>query len=200
MYLSTGGIACGKSTVSSVLQESGCHLIDADEVARQVQQPGHSAYLQIVAKFGAAVLDSDGTINRAALGSVVFGKTDKNRRALQELNAIMHPAIAKDCLWQLVHHGLLRGRRVVYDAALMAESGTWMACWPQVLNIQVKPEVQVARLMKRNSLTETEAKARVAVQASPEHRQSVANKTIDNSYGSIEDLQYKAMQAVANWL
>jgi len=185
--------------VSSVLQASGCHLIDADQVARLVQQPGQAAYLKIVAAFGATVLSSDGTINRTVLGSMVFGKSDSTKWALQQLNSIMHPAIASECLRQLVYHGLLRGQCIVYDAALMAESGTWMVCWPQVLNIHARPEVQVARLMQRSSLTETEAKARVAVQAPPEHRQRVANKSIDNSAGSIEELQHKAMQAVASW-
>ncbi len=174
-------------------------MIDADQVARLVQEPGQHAYHAIVSAFGADVLNEDGSINRTALGSKVFGGTESHKKALRQLNAIVHPAIASECLKQLLYHGLLRGRCVVYDAALMAESGTWAVCWPQVLNIHVKPEVQVSRLMHRNALTEQEARARVAVQASPERRQRIANATIDNSHGSIEQLQHSALQRVSTW-
>jgi dephospho-CoA kinase len=165
-----------------------------------VQQPGKSAYLGIVSAFGRDILNNDGTINRAALGALVFGSKSTCKAALKQLNSIVHPAIARECLTQLVYHGLCRGQSTVYDAALMAESGTWALCWPQVINIHVGPVTQIARLMQRNSMTELDARARVAVQASPENRRLIANRTVDNSCGSIEQLQHEILAVASAWL
>lgn len=196
----TGGIACGKSTVTQVFKQVGMHIIDADRISRAVQAPGGPAFQPLIAAFGHGILTPEGDIDRPALGKLVFGDSAACIAARKRLNSIMHAAIARECLWQLLVRGVWEGRQVVYDAALMAETGSWLLAWPQVLVLHCDRAVQLQRLAARDGLSPADAEARVASQAPPAKRLSIANKVLDSSRGTPAELQAAALQAVQSWV
>jgi dephospho-CoA kinase len=117
----TGGIATGKSTVSTLLKASNIPIIDADVIARQVVEPGTTALARIKATFGNQVLFPDGTIDRKKLGSIIF--TDESQR--KKLNAIVHPAVRRTMLWQVLISWIRGCKYCVVDVPLLIESGLW---------------------------------------------------------------------------
>ncbi|MGQ9897958.1 MAG: dephospho-CoA kinase [Acidobacteriota bacterium] len=175
----TGSIAVGKSYVSSILRELGCHVFDADEMARAVVQPGMPALDDIVAAFGPEVLAADGTLDRAKLGRLVFADTAARSR----LNAIVHPRVhaEQDRLLREIEARDRQGIAVV-DAALLIESGGYRR-FDVVVVVWCRPEVQLARLMARNGLSPEEAAQRVAAQMSSEEKRRYADFEIDTSEG-----------------
>ncbi|GAA2101543.1 dephospho-CoA kinase [Actinomadura alba] len=176
----TGGIGSGKSEVSKRLVALGAELIDADLIAREVVRPGTPGLAAIVAEFGEGILLPDGTLDRPALGSIVFA--DDERRAA--LNAITHPLIARRSAELL--EAAAPGAVVVFDMPLLVEKGL-AGLQDVVVVVDVPVEVQVERLMERRGMTEADARARIAAQASREQRRAVATHVIDNS-GSLEEL------------
>ena len=117
----TGGIATGKSTVSKQLQSFGLPVVDADLIARQVVSPGTPALAKIVKHFGEDILQADGTLDRPKLGAIVFN--DEAQRKV--LNGIVHPAVWKAILLEVVGHWL-RGKKIcVLDVPLLVEGGMW---------------------------------------------------------------------------
>ncbi|KIJ34681.1 hypothetical protein M422DRAFT_181728, partial [Sphaerobolus stellatus SS14] len=120
----TGGIATGKSTVSTLLKSYGIPVIDADVLAREVVAPGTRGLSQIVKEFGQDILKDDGTLNRPKLGDVVFRDESKRKK----LNAIVHPAVRRAMLWS-VFKCWMRGERLcVLDVPLLIEAGLWKWC------------------------------------------------------------------------
>ncbi|MBC6462751.1 dephospho-CoA kinase [Actinomadura sp. HBU206391] len=176
----TGGIGSGKSEVSKRLVALGAELIDADLIAREVVRPGTPGLAAIVAEFGEGVLLPDGTLDRPGLGSIVFA--DEERRAA--LNAITHPLIGRRS--QELLEAAAPDAVVVYDMPLLVENGL-AGMHDVVVVVDVPVEVQVERLTARRGMTEGDARARIAAQASREQRRAVATHVIDNS-GSLEDL------------
>lgn len=173
----TGSIAVGKSFVSGVLRELGCRVIDADEVARRVVEPGAEGLRRVAEAFGPGVLRGDGTLDRAALGAVVFG--DEGRRKL--LNSILHPLIMAEQDEQLRRWEREDPRGVaVVDAALLIESGGYKR-FDKVVVVHCRPELQVGRLMRRNGLSREEAERRIAAQMPQEEKLRHADYTIDTS-------------------
>lgn len=177
----TGGIASGKSTVAAMLRELGAHIVDADQLARQVVEPGTPALAEIAARFGPGVLQPDGTLDRKKLGAIVFADAD----ARQALNRITHPRIAaagQEAIARLAARGV---NPVIYEAALIVENQlhTWMH---GLIVVSVPPEVQRARLMARDHLDEDAARARIAAQLPLAKKVAVADHVIDNS-GTLED-------------
>ena len=175
----TGSIAVGKSFVSSVFAELGCHLLDADQTAREVVNPGTPGLAAVVSEFGEQVLLDDGTLNRSYLGSLVFGDEPKRQR----LNAILHPFIisSQDQVlreWELQDPDGI----AIVDAALMIESGGYKR-FDKLIVVHCRPEVQLERLMLRSGLSEGEAKARIASQMPQEEKQRFADLLIDTSDG-----------------
>ena len=188
----TGSIATGKSFVSGVLAELGCHVLDADEVARRVVEPGAAGLRAVVGAFGEEVLRADGTLDRARLGRVVFG--DEQKRRL--LNSLLHPLIIaeQDELlrsWELEDP---RGIGVV-DAALMIESGGH-ARFDKLVVVHCRPELQLQRLMRRNGYTREEAAARVAAQMPQEEKLRHADFPVDTSEG-FEDTRRQTAEVYA---
>ena len=178
----TGSIATGKSFVTSVLAELGCHVIDADKVARSVVEPGTEGLRAVVEAFGPGVLTPAGTLDRAKLGSIVFG--DEEKRKL--LNSILHPLIiaAQDAQltrWEVLHP---EGVAVV-DAALMIESGGYRR-FPKLIVVHCRPEVQKRRLIERDGLSPEEAERRIGAQMPQEEKLRYADFAIDTS-GSFEE-------------
>jgi dephospho-CoA kinase len=178
----TGGIATGKSYVLGVLRELGCEVIDADTVAHQAIEPGKSAYQEIVNEFGQAVLNKDGTINRAALGSIVFADQTKRER----LNAIVHPRVFEaQAEWFAAvaarnPHGI-----AVFDAALMIETGSHKR-FDKVVVVYCEPQLQLERLMARNNLSREQVEARINAQMPSAEKLKYADFSINTS-GSFEE-------------
>ncbi len=194
----TGSIAVGKSFVSGVLRELGCRVIDADEVARRVVEPGAEGLRRVVEAFGPGILKDDGTLDRPALGAVVFG--DEGRRKL--LNSILHPLIMAEQDEQLRRWEREEPRGVaVVDAALMIESGGYKR-FDKLVVVHCRPEAQLERLMRRNNLSREEAERRIASQMPQAEKLRYADFAVDTS-GDFEDTRrqteavYRELKALA---
>jgi dephospho-CoA kinase len=172
----TGGIAAGKSTVARQFEALGAPIVDADKLARDAVAKGSEGLAQIVEVFGEDVLLPDGTLDRKALGARVFA--DASLRA--RLNAITHPRIAELGSLQIAEHTRRGAPYVLYEAALIVENGLHRALQALVV-VSVDPVVQLARLIKRDGLSESEARARIAAQMPLEKKIEVADFVIDNS-------------------
>jgi dephospho-CoA kinase len=175
----TGSIAVGKSFVAGVFAELGCHVLDADQTAREVVLPG-SPGLQSVAKtFGEEILNADGTLNRQQMGALVFA--DEAKRL--QLNQILHPFIIarQDEILREWEKEDPEGIGMV-DAALMIESGGYKR-FDKLIVVHCRPEVQLERLMLRNGLSRAEAQRRIDSQMPQEEKQRFADYLIDTSDG-----------------
>ena len=175
----TGSIAVGKSFVLSVFSELGCQVLDADRTAREVVMPGTPGLAQIVREFGEGVLTADGALDRPKMASVVFA--DEEKRLL--LNSIVHPLVFE------VQDRWLREREAVdpdgiaiIDAALMIESGGYRR-FEKLIVVWCEPEIQFERLIKRDRMSEEEAKRRIASQMPQEEKKKYADFLIDTSGG-----------------
>ena len=169
----------GKSFVSGVLAELGCRVLDADETAREVVEPGSPALRDVAAKFGPEILQSDGTLDRQKLGAIVFA--DSAKRAA--LNSILHPYIIAQqdqCLreWEALDPNAI----AVVDAALMIESGGYKR-FDKLIVVHCRADVQVERLMARDNLDRAEAEKRIAAQMPQDEKKKFAGYLIDTSDG-----------------
>jgi dephospho-CoA kinase len=179
----TGGIACGKSTVAGFLRNRRLPVIDADEVAREVVSPGSEGLADIVAVFGPGVLDASGCLDRGKMGTLVF--TDDKARA--KLEAITHPLIRQQTQRRARDLAEQGDPMAAYEAALLVENGLADAFRPLVV-VVVEPATQIARLVARNSLTEEQARARIASQMPLREKASLADHVIDTGV-SLDDLR-----------
>lgn len=175
----TGSIAVGKSFVLGVLAELGCRVLDADQTARETVAPGTPGLKAVVEEFGTEVLQADGALDRAKVGALVFADEAKRQR----LNSILHPYIiaAQDeqlRRWEREDAGGI----AVVDAALMIESGSYRR-FDKLIVIHCRPEIQLRRLMARDSLTAEQAQQRIAAQMSQEEKKRHADYLIDTSDG-----------------
>ena len=173
----TGSIAVGKSYVCSVLAENGCHVLDADSVAREVVKAGSAGLESIVKHFGPNVLDETGGLDRSKLGAIVF--SDPAKRQL--LNSIVHPLVinAQDLWLSEMEKGSRDGIAVI-DAALMIESGGYKR-FDKLIVVWCRPDIQLNRLMLRDGLSEIEARKRIDAQMPQEEKKSYADFLIDTS-------------------
>ena len=186
----TGGMASGKSTVARVFASLGVPVLDADLVAREVVKPGTSALTELTAHFGDCILHADGTLNRKELGARVFGNAD----AVAFLNATTHPRIAEITAKKLAEFATSGTELACYDAALMFEKGLDANFKPVVL--VVAPEhVRIARIVARDSLSEAEARARIAVQLPDSEKQIRAQYTRNNN-ATLADVETQAAQVL----
>ena len=175
----TGGIACGKSTVTKTFRNHGIPMVDADLVARQVVEPGTNGLRSIVNVFGSEYLQSDGTLNRTKLGKICFA----DREARRQIETIMTPLINEEVRSQI--EKLHETHSVVgYDAALICEMGNADKYRPLIV-VECKQATQLERLMRRNNLTQDEAMARINAQMSVAEKIAMADYII-NTDGSIE--------------
>jgi dephospho-CoA kinase len=190
----TGGIGCGKTTVAAMMHELGCHVLDADEAAHQLIEPGGAAYDEVVREFGREVLDSAGCIDRAKLAAVVFADPAR----LARLNAIIHPRVfterARELrrLEQADPHGV-----AVIEAALLVEAGYYkqLDC---LIVVWCRPEQQFARLTDPalgRALTRDQAERRIASQLSVAEKRKLADYEIDAS-GTIEETRRQVVALV----
>ena len=175
----TGGIGAGKSTVAALLEAHGAVVTSADEISRDVVSPGSDGLAAVVAEFGDDVLTPAGTLDRRALGNLVFAD-DLSRARLEE---ILLPLIAAEA-WARME-AVPAGRVAVYDVPLLVE-GQMQDLFDLVIVVEAELEVRLERLAARG-MTRDEALARIAVQATDEERRAVADVVVSNS-GALEDL------------
>lgn len=175
----TGSIAVGKSFVAGIFAELGCHVLDADQTAREVVLPGSAGLRSVAEAFGADILNPDGTLNRQQMGALVFA--DEAKR--QQLNHILHPFIIarQDEILREWEKSDPEGIGIV-DAALMIESGGYRR-FDKLIVVHCRPEVQLERLMLRNGLSREEAQRRIDSQMPQEEKQRFADYLIDTSDG-----------------
>lgn len=178
----TGSIAVGKSTVCDIFRELGCHILDADQTAREVVEPGTDGLETVVEQFGKNILNADGSLDRAELGGIVFA--DKGKREL--LNSIIHPLVFKaqngwiESLEKADPNGI-----AIVDAALMIESGGYKR-FNKLIVVWCNADIQVARLMKRDGFSKEVARRRIDSQMPQEEKKKFADFLIDTS-GSVDE-------------
>jgi dephospho-CoA kinase len=195
----TGSIAVGKTFVTEVFRELGCFVLDADKSAREVVSPGTIGWRQIVENFGEAILASDGQIDRAKLGAIVFA--DEEKRLL--LNSIVHPLVFdRQNEWLAQIEAENPQAIAIIDAALMIESGGYKR-FDKIIVVWCQPETQIERLMKRNNFSRAEAEQRIAAQMPQEEKKRYADFLIDSSEGFDEarrqtETVFKKLAALAN--
>ncbi|HEY6660872.1 MAG TPA: dephospho-CoA kinase [Pyrinomonadaceae bacterium] len=175
----TGSIGVGKSFVASLFSELGCHVLDADQTAREVVMPGSRGLMAITQAFGDEIVNPDGTLNRKQLATVVFANEEKRQR----LNHILHPFIIarQDEILNEWEAEDPDGIGIV-DAALMIESGGYRR-FDKLTVVHCRPEVQLERLMLRDKLSRDEAQRRIDSQMPQEEKQKFADYLIDTSDG-----------------
>ncbi|WP_374403201.1 dephospho-CoA kinase [Frankia sp. Cj3] len=176
----TGGIGAGKSAVARMLAGHGAVVIDADAIAREVVAVGTPGLLAVVAEFGPHLLRADGSLDREALGAVVFADSAARRR----LEAITHPLVGAEAVRRMA--AAPSDAVVVYDVPLLVEAGL-SGGYDVIVVVEAPPGVRLARLEARG-LGREQALARMANQASDSARRAVADILLDNS-GSLEDLR-----------
>lgn len=181
----TGGIGAGKSTVSRLLAERGAVIVDADQIARDLQQPGSVVLDRMTEHFGDHIIHDDGSLDRAAVAAIVFGESEEARQALVELNGIVHPAMQDEIRRQVeAHDG--SDRVVVLDFPLLGENPRDDIAATVVVDID--PDVAVERLVEYRGMDETDARNRIASQIDREERLATATHVLDNS-GDLDDLR-----------
>ncbi len=197
----TGGIGTGKSTVARMLAARGAAVVDADEIAREIVAPGGPAYDAVVERFGRELVSGDGTVDRAALASIVFA----DPAALDDLNSITHPVIGAMMLARLVSldgagagSGVAAPGVAVVVIPLLRPAHVDALGLARVVVVDCPTEVAVARLVEARGMDETDARARMAAQPSREERLALADYVVDN--GSTPAHVAAEVDALWEWL
>ncbi|MCX5260159.1 dephospho-CoA kinase [Streptomyces canus] len=182
----TGGIGAGKSEVSRLLVEHGAVLIDADRIAREVVAPGTPGLAAVVEAFGEDVLAEDGGLDRPKLGSIVFSDPDR----LAVLNSIVHPLVGARS--RELESAAAEDAVVVHDVPLLAENAL-APLYDLVVVVDASPETQLDRLVRLRGMSEQDARARMAAQATREKRLEIADIVIDNDV-PLEELRRRVQE------
>ncbi|MEU5085780.1 dephospho-CoA kinase [Streptomyces sp. NPDC021356] len=169
----TGGIGAGKSEVSRLLVECGAVLIDADRIAREVVAPGTPGLAAVVEAFGPEILTADGSLDRPRLGAVVFADPER----LAVLNSIVHPLVGARS--RRLEEAAAEDAVVVHDVPLLTENGL-APLYDLVIVVDASPGTQLDRLVRLRGMTEDDARARMAAQATRDERLAIADLVIDN--------------------
>ena len=187
----TGGIATGKSSVAAIFREHGIPVIDADQIARKVVEPGKPAWHKIRKEFGPEVFLNTNELDRAKLGDLIFNNVEKRKK----LNTITHPYIYKEIYWQTFKYFLQGHPFIVMDLPLLFETGHMLNYLHKIIVVTCEEDLQLLRLMDRTGFTEAKAKLRVAVQMSLEKKAEMANFVIENS-GSALDTREQTIKII----
>src|SRR5437773_452390 len=173
----TGGIASGKTTVGQMFIDFGCHLIDSDEIAHKLFEPGQDVHSAVIKAFGPHIVASDGTIDRKILGDIVF----KDSAARAKLNILVHPAIIRRQQEFLTNVALKDPKGIgMVSAALMVEIGTYKN-YNKVIVLSCPTEVQRKRLKSRSGLSDEQIEARIGSQMPIEEKVKFGDFVIDTS-------------------
>ena len=175
----TGGIGAGKSEVSRRLGAQGAVVIDADAIAREVVAPGTEGLAAVTAEFGAGVLRQDGGLDRERLGEIVFA----DPAMLNRLNSIVHPLVGRRMAELEKDAGT--GAIIVHDVPLLAENNLDTG-FDLVVVVDAPAHLQIDRLVRQRGMTQDQAEARMAAQASREQRLAIADLVVDNSSSLAE--------------
>ena len=190
----TGGIGCGKSTVAGMMRDLGCHVIDADEISRNLAEPGQPSFKEILDAFGTEVLLADGRLDRARIAHLVFSDASK----LSTLNKILHPRVIAEEERQLVELARTEPNAVaVIEAALLIEAGHHKNL-ERLIVVWCLPEQQIERLTNPHgrAMTREDATRRIAVQMPLDEKRRMATDEIDNS-GPLAATQKRVTELVA---
>lgn len=183
----TGAIACGKSLVLSIFKALGCPVLDADRIYHDLIAPGMPLNRELVKEFGSGIQTADGSIDRGALGRIVFN----DAAARERLNRLTHPAVVheqkklKDEIRKNLKKQGIDQAVIVTDAALMIEAGTYRS-YDKIVVVACETEIQVRRLMARGTLDEAEARRRIAAQMSSVEKTKFADYVIANNGAAHE--------------
>ncbi|WPP29249.1 dephospho-CoA kinase [Streptomyces sp. CL7] len=186
----TGGIGAGKSEVSRLLVERGAVLIDADRIAREVVEPGTPGLAVVVEAFGEEILAEDGSLDRPRLGALVFSDPEK----LATLNSIVHPLVGARS--RELEEAAPEDAVVVHDVPLLTENGL-APLYDVVIVVDASPGTQLDRLVRLRGMSEEDARARMAAQATREQRRAVADIVIDNDV-PLDALERRAEEVWAD--
>jgi dephospho-CoA kinase len=185
----TGGVASGKSTVATMLEELGAVIIDADALAREVVAKGTPGLEAVVGEFGEELLGADGELDRPAMGRLVFS----DELARKRLEGIVHPLVFERIVE--LEQEAPTDAVVVHDIPLLAEAGR-ASEFDHVIVVDAPAEVQVVRMIAERGWTEEDARSRIAAQASREARREIATQVIENT-GTREDLRRRVAEVYA---
>ncbi|SHJ54078.1 dephospho-CoA kinase [Tepidibacter formicigenes] len=187
----TGSIGSGKSTVSNMLIEKNIKIIDADKISREILNRGNTLQ-EIFTYFGDDIKNSDGSLNRKKLGSIVFSDEDK----LIKLNSITHPKIKEEIEEKINFYKDLGEKIIIVDAPLLIEANlNYMV--DLVLLIICNEEAQIKRIMSRDKISREEAVSRIKVQMSVDEKKKYADYIIDNSY-TMDELKMEIEKFLDN--
>lgn len=189
----TGSIASGKSAISAMFKEKGFSIIDADIVARLVVEPGATTLQEIEHVFGQEIMNLDGTLNRDALGQIIFHNPAKRK----QLNDLMHPAIRQEMLKQRDEMKSKGVETIIMDIPLLFESRLQQFV-EKILVVSVSEEIQLERLIKRNSLSKEEAEIRIKSQLPVSEKEKGADAVIYNN-GTLEESKLQLERILKEW-
>ncbi len=184
----TGGIGCGKSEVSRLLEKLGAVIVDADLIVRELQQPGAEIFLRMVEMFGEKVLAIDGSLDRAAVANEVFKEAD----LLKKLNTLIHPVVRR-VMNERVESYRATEKIVVLDIPLLVENPR--EGLDGVLVVDLDPKIAVERIVSQRNMNIDDAMSRVSAQSTREQRLAIADHVVDNS----GDRNALATQVEAAW-
>lgn len=197
----TGGIASGKSVVGEMFVALGAHLIQADAIAHQLMQPGDAVYQEVVRHFGSAILNPDGSVNRARLAEAAFGASSENKSSrIEELNQIVHPAVIKRQDEWMEEAGRKDPKAIaIVEAALILEAGATKR-FEKIMVVTCHPEQRIQRWASRLGVDEETARRevgrRMAAQLPDEDKIKAAQYVIDNS-GSLDETRQQVAKVYA---
>lgn len=197
----TGGIGSGKSTVAAMLRSMDVQVIDADQIARDVVQPGTRAWNKIRRHFGDGILLDDGQMNRSLLGQVIFG--DAEKRAL--LNSITHPEIYRSIMWKCLWLLLAGHQFVVLDLPLLYETKAMLPYMTKVVVVHCTREQQLQRVMARDGYNAQEAERRIQAQLPLEEKCARAHFVVDNTQDEhytltqVQHIVHQLKGSYAHW-
>ena len=186
----TGNIGCGKSSVSTIFMENNIKVVDADIVARQIFDD-KNLLNEVFSTFGESIKNQDGSLNRKALGNIVFNDDEK----LIALNNLTHPKIKQKILSKVEEYKNQGEKIVVIDAALLIEDD-YIPYIQKLILITCRKEIQINRIIARDNCTKEEAISRINSQMSQEEKVKFADYIIDNS-NSFEELQKKVLELIS---
>ena len=187
----TGGIGCGKSEVSRLLENRGAVIVDADLIVRELQQPGAEIFLRMVEMFGDEVVAADGSLDRAAVANEVF----KDAETLNKLNLLIHPVVRR-VMNERVESYRNTDEVVVLDIPLLVENPR--EGLDGILVVDLDPQIAIERIVDQRNMSIDDAKARVSRQSSREQRLAIANHVIDNS--GDRDALAKQVEIAWSWI
>lgn len=179
----TGGIASGKSTAATILESLGAAVVNADTLAREVVEPGREAWQEIIAAFGSEILQSDRTLDRQKLRTLIFNNPDARRK----LESIIHPRVRALAERRIAEHGAAGYAVVVYEVPLLFEGRLHEWLRPVIL-IACDIEIQIERLQQRDGLDRVQAQKHIEAQMNLEEKRRLADYVIENN-GNLEDLK-----------